>query len=144
MVFCSFGGDCWDSALFMFSGCCTNRLCFDRKRCPLGDSTRFYDGGDWNLFAGIDHIEKSFEVAFHPYIYWDSGDWNHFRWLFDEPAALINFENSLIPQKLIKIIPTIIRTIREVGCPKPIFEIGQESLNCILPFNKNIKTIHDI
>ena len=36
-------------------------------------------------------------------------------------------------------IPTIFRTMREEGCPKPIFEIEQESLTCILPANKNIK-----
>ena len=41
-------------------------------------------------------------------------------------------------------IPTIFRTMREEGCPKPIFEIGQENLTCILPANKNIKTIHKI
>jgi predicted HTH transcriptional regulator len=30
-------------------------------------------------------------------------------------------------------IPTIIRTMKEEGCPAPIFEIGTESLTCILP-----------
>jgi len=30
-------------------------------------------------------------------------------------------------------IPTIIRTMREEGCPDPVFQIGQESLICILP-----------
>jgi len=30
-------------------------------------------------------------------------------------------------------IPTIIRTMREEGCPDPIFEIEEESVTCILP-----------
>jgi ATP-dependent DNA helicase RecG len=33
-------------------------------------------------------------------------------------------------------IPTIIRTMREEGCPDPKFEIGTESVTCILPANK--------
>ena len=36
-------------------------------------------------------------------------------------------------------IPTIFRTMREEGCPKPIFEIENESVTCILFANKNIK-----
>jgi len=32
-------------------------------------------------------------------------------------------------------IPTIFRTMREEGCPKPVFEIGQDSVTCILPAN---------
>jgi predicted HTH transcriptional regulator len=30
-------------------------------------------------------------------------------------------------------IPTIIRTMREEGCPDPIFEIEEQSVTCILP-----------
>ena len=30
-------------------------------------------------------------------------------------------------------IPTIIRTMKDEGCPTPMFEIGTESLTCILP-----------
>ena len=30
-------------------------------------------------------------------------------------------------------IPTIIRTMREEGCPDPVFEIEEESVTCILP-----------
>jgi predicted HTH transcriptional regulator len=30
-------------------------------------------------------------------------------------------------------IPTIIRTMKEEGCPDPIFELGTESVTCILP-----------
>jgi len=33
-------------------------------------------------------------------------------------------------------IPTIIRTMKEEGCPEPIFEIETESITCILPANK--------
>ena len=32
-------------------------------------------------------------------------------------------------------IPTIIRTMREEGCPDPVFEIEEESVTCILPAN---------
>lgn len=32
-------------------------------------------------------------------------------------------------------IPTIIRTMHEEGCPDPRFEIGPESLTCVLPAN---------
>jgi predicted HTH transcriptional regulator len=30
-------------------------------------------------------------------------------------------------------IPTIIRTMKEEGCPAPVFEIGSDSITCILP-----------
>ena len=30
-------------------------------------------------------------------------------------------------------IPTIIRTMKEEGCPAPIFEIGTDNVTCILP-----------
>ena len=30
-------------------------------------------------------------------------------------------------------IPTIFRTMQEEGCPKPIFEIGADSVTCVLP-----------
>ncbi|MBK9264130.1 MAG: putative DNA binding domain-containing protein [Polyangiaceae bacterium] len=30
-------------------------------------------------------------------------------------------------------IPTILRTMRDEGCPDPIFEVGQENILCILP-----------
>jgi predicted HTH transcriptional regulator len=30
-------------------------------------------------------------------------------------------------------IPTIIRTMRQEGCPDPIFEVEEESVTCILP-----------
>jgi len=32
-------------------------------------------------------------------------------------------------------IPTIIRAMKEEGCPAPIFEIGKESVTCILKAN---------
>ena len=32
-------------------------------------------------------------------------------------------------------IPTIFRTMKEEGCPAPIFELGPESVTCILPAN---------
>ena len=44
-------------------------------------------------------------------------------------------------------IPTILRTMKEVGCPSPIFEIEPESLTCILPAHPRhalIKEIHNI
>lgn len=34
-------------------------------------------------------------------------------------------------------IPTIFRTMKEEGCPSPIFELGAESVTCILPANPN-------
>lgn len=44
-------------------------------------------------------------------------------------------------------IPTIIRTMKEEGCPSPIFEIGPESLTCILPAHPRhtlIKELYNI
>lgn len=44
-------------------------------------------------------------------------------------------------------VPTILRTMKEEGCPSPIFEIEQESLTCILPAHPRhalIKEIHNI
>lgn len=44
-------------------------------------------------------------------------------------------------------IPTIIRTMKEEGCPKPIFEIDSQSLTCILPAHPRhslMKEIHNI
>ncbi|MDR3199621.1 MAG: hypothetical protein LBU34_17265, partial [Planctomycetaceae bacterium] len=38
-------------------------------------------------------------------------------------------------------IPTIIRTMKEEGCPDPVFEIGTESVTCILPANPRYKII---
>ena len=36
-------------------------------------------------------------------------------------------------------IPTIFRTMQEEGCPKPVFEIGPDSVTCILPANSKYK-----
>jgi len=44
-------------------------------------------------------------------------------------------------------IPTIIRSMKEEGCPDPKFEIEEESLTCILPAHPRhtlIKTLHEI
>lgn len=44
-------------------------------------------------------------------------------------------------------IPTIIRTMKDEGCPTPTFEIETESLTCILPAHQRhilIKEIHNI
>jgi predicted HTH transcriptional regulator len=44
-------------------------------------------------------------------------------------------------------IPTIIRTMREEGCPDPVFEIGTDSVTCILPAHPRhvvIKGIQEI
>jgi predicted HTH transcriptional regulator len=44
-------------------------------------------------------------------------------------------------------IPTIIRTMKEEGCPSPIFEIGSENLTCILPSHPRhtlIKELYNI
>lgn len=44
-------------------------------------------------------------------------------------------------------IPTIIRTMKEEGCPSPIFDIGTESLTCILPAHPRhtlIKELYNI
>jgi len=40
-------------------------------------------------------------------------------------------------------IPTIIRTMKEEGCPDPIFEIESESLTCILPANPRHQLIRE-
>lgn len=41
-------------------------------------------------------------------------------------------------------IPTIIRTMKEEGCPEPIFEIESENVNCILPAHPRHRTIREI
>jgi predicted HTH transcriptional regulator len=41
-------------------------------------------------------------------------------------------------------IPTIIRTMREEGCPDPIFEMGTESVTCILPAHPRHRIIREI
>lgn len=41
-------------------------------------------------------------------------------------------------------IPTIIRTMKEEGCPEPIFEIESENVNCILPAHPSHRTIREI
>lgn len=41
-------------------------------------------------------------------------------------------------------IPTIIRTMKEEGCPAPIFEIEPESLTCILPAHPRHQIIREI
>jgi predicted HTH transcriptional regulator len=41
-------------------------------------------------------------------------------------------------------IPTIIRTMKEEGCPDPIFEIGLDSLTCILPAHPRHRIIREI
>lgn len=44
-------------------------------------------------------------------------------------------------------IPTILRTMKEEGCPDPRFEIDEESLTCVLPAHPRhtlIKTLHEI
>ncbi|MFN9407565.1 MAG: ATP-binding protein, partial [Dolichospermum sp.] len=41
-------------------------------------------------------------------------------------------------------IPTIIRTMREQGCPEPIFEIEPESLTCILPAHPRHQIIREL
>lgn len=44
-------------------------------------------------------------------------------------------------------IPTILRTMKEEGCPNPKFEIDEESVTCILPAHPRhilIKSLHDI
>ena len=40
-------------------------------------------------------------------------------------------------------IPTIIRTMKEEGCPEPIFEIEPESLTCILPAHPRHQIIRE-
>ena len=41
-------------------------------------------------------------------------------------------------------IPTIIRTMKEEGCPAPIFEIGTDSVTCILPAHPRHIIIREI
>jgi predicted HTH transcriptional regulator len=41
-------------------------------------------------------------------------------------------------------IPTIIRTMKEEGCPDPIFEIGTDSVTCILPAHPRHRIIREI
>lgn len=41
-------------------------------------------------------------------------------------------------------IPTIIRTMKEEGCPDPIFEIENESVTCILPAHPRHRTIREL
>jgi predicted HTH transcriptional regulator len=41
-------------------------------------------------------------------------------------------------------IPTIIRTMKEEGCPEPIFEIEPESLTCILPAHPRHQIIREL
>ncbi|GAP71503.1 hypothetical protein SAMD00024442_13_31 [Candidatus Symbiothrix dinenymphae] len=41
-------------------------------------------------------------------------------------------------------IPTIIRTMKEEGCPDPIFEIGLDSLTCILPAHPRHRIIREM
>jgi predicted HTH transcriptional regulator len=41
-------------------------------------------------------------------------------------------------------IPTIIRTMREEGCPDPVFEIGADSVTCILPAHPRHVVIKEI
>ncbi len=38
-------------------------------------------------------------------------------------------------------ISTIIRTMREGGCPDPVFEIEEESVTCVLPARPELKTM---
>lgn len=40
-------------------------------------------------------------------------------------------------------IPTIIRTMKEEGCPDPIFEIGSDSVTCILPAHPRHRIIRE-
>ncbi len=40
-------------------------------------------------------------------------------------------------------IPTIFRTMREEGCPEPIFELGTESVTCILPAHPRHQLIRE-
>lgn len=41
-------------------------------------------------------------------------------------------------------IPTIIRTMKEEGCPEPVFDIGSESVTCILPAHPRHRIIKDL
>lgn len=62
--------------------------------------------------------------------------------------ALAYFFNKLqLAQAEGQGIPTIIRTMKEEGCPDPIFDIETDSVTCILPAHPRhalIKTIQDI
>jgi predicted HTH transcriptional regulator len=40
-------------------------------------------------------------------------------------------------------IPTIIRTMKEEGCPAPVFEIGVDSVTCILPAHPRHRAIRE-
>jgi len=54
--------------------------------------------------------------------------------LFWRNQALAYFFNKLeLAQVAGQGVSTIIRTMREEGCPDPKFEIGTESVTCILP-----------
>jgi predicted HTH transcriptional regulator len=41
-------------------------------------------------------------------------------------------------------IPTIIRTMKEEGCPAPIFEMGTDSVTYILPAHPRHRIIREI
>jgi predicted HTH transcriptional regulator len=41
-------------------------------------------------------------------------------------------------------IPTILRTMQEVGCPAPIFEIGENNITCILPAHERHERIRNL
>jgi predicted HTH transcriptional regulator len=41
-------------------------------------------------------------------------------------------------------IPTIFRTMRNEGCPEPIFEIDSESVTCILPAHPRHQLIREL
>ncbi|MDR2449932.1 MAG: hypothetical protein LBD52_08245 [Prevotellaceae bacterium] len=41
-------------------------------------------------------------------------------------------------------IPTIIRTMKEEGCPDPVFEIDADSITCILPAHPRHRHIREI
>jgi hypothetical protein len=62
--------------------------------------------------------------------------------------ALAYFFNKLqLAQAEGQGIPTIIRTMREEGCPDPVFELGEENVVCILPAHprhKTFKELHEI
>jgi predicted HTH transcriptional regulator len=41
-------------------------------------------------------------------------------------------------------IPTIFRTMKEEGCPTPVFEIGADSITCVLPAHPRHRIIREI
>ena len=41
-------------------------------------------------------------------------------------------------------IPTILKTMKEEGCPNPVFELGSESVTCILPAHPRHQSIREI